>query len=88
MAPGTCQPVADTVRPATDPIVIGLRSGAVAVRSRDRAPVTCSRAAARSSTVVKTGAMTASWNSSTGATIEASPNTYSAIGMPRLPALT
>ncbi|WP_368473186.1 type IV toxin-antitoxin system AbiEi family antitoxin [Saccharomonospora azurea] len=80
-------PVAVTTSPDTEAIASGLRRGAVIVRaSVGRLP--SRRAETTSRTVVNTGVRIASWNSSTGATTVASPNTYAATGRPRLPALT
>ncbi len=84
---GSVTPVAVTTSPDTEAIASGLRRGAVIVRaSVGRLP--SRRAETTSRTVVNTGVRIASWNSSTGATTVASPNTYAATGRPRLPALT
>lgn len=82
--PGTVRPVAETATPAREPRAIGLRNGVSSRCHRGRfAPPL-----ARSSTVSATGVTPTSWNNSTGATSEASPSTYTAIGMPRFPELT
>ena len=81
---GTPIPVADTSTPASEPTATGLRNGVINCRhSGPFSPVLV-----RSRTVSATGVTTIVWNSSTGATSEASPSTYTAIGIPRLPELT
>lgn len=82
--PGTVHPVAATITPASAPTAIGLRSG---VTSRRHSDCVCP-ASDRSRTVIAIGVTTICWNSSTGATSEASPRTYTAMGMPRFPELT
>ncbi len=82
--PGTCPPAADTTTPDSEPTAIGFRNGV----STRRHTVPFSPVPDRSSTVSATGVTRTTWNSSTGATRDASPRTYAAIGMPRLPELT
>ncbi len=82
--PGTRSPLAATATPASEPSAIGLRIGVSSRRHSGPFPPPPDK----SRIVTATGVTSTSWNSSTGATSEASPSTYTAIGMPRLPAFT
>ncbi len=82
--PGRVSPDAATATPAREPIAIGLRRGVVSRRAAD----TGSPGRLRSRTVRASGVTTICWRSRMGATSEASPRTYTAMGMPRFPALT
>ena len=82
---GRVSPVAATVTPASEPITTGLRNGVVMRRSVPLSPV---RVEKTSRAVSATGEITSCWKRITGATSDASPRTYAAMGIPRLPAFT
>ncbi|CPU67085.1 Uncharacterised protein [Mycobacteroides abscessus] len=69
-ATGGVQPLTETTAPASDPRMIGLRTGWASTSRHDARPLVVT-----SSTSSVTGASTRSWSRITGTTAVASPST-------------